>query len=129
MAGSAVCDTPTAVPVWHDKCKAYVPTGTATGTQYHFPPAPHRAAGSSQSHGESGGSLSHPIRTCRRDDQGQEKLPWRDTHLKIEGPVVAQFQQLFLETWEKQKGDPLPPKRYLPHMPGALTTPTSWRPG
>jgi cardiolipin synthase len=23
---------------------------------------------------------------------------------------------LFLQTWERQKGDPLPPKRYLPHV-------------
>ena len=33
--------------------------------------------------------------------------PWRDTHLRVEGPVVAEFQRLFLETWEKQKGPPL----------------------
>ena len=64
----------------------------------------------------SGGSLSHPMRTPRRDDKGEEKLRWRDTHVKIEGPVVTQFQQLFLQTWERQKGDPLPPKRYLPHV-------------
>src|SRR5207342_3403950 len=24
---------------------------------------------------------------------------WRDTHVQIEGPVVEQFQRLFLETW------------------------------
>lgn len=32
---------------------------------------------------------------------------WRDTHVQIEGPVVAEFQKLFLETWHKQKGEPL----------------------
>ncbi|MHB1141283.1 MAG: phospholipase D-like domain-containing protein [Sulfuricaulis sp.] len=26
---------------------------------------------------------------------------WRDTHVQIEGPVVADFQKLFLETWQK----------------------------
>ncbi len=30
--------------------------------------------------------------------------PWRDTHLQVEGPVVAEFQKLFLATWEKQHG-------------------------
>jgi cardiolipin synthase len=29
---------------------------------------------------------------------------WRDTHVQIEGPVVAQFQRLFLETWERAGG-------------------------
>lgn len=32
-------------------------------------------------------------------------LPWRDTHLKVEGPVVADFQALFLASWEKQRGE------------------------
>ena len=32
---------------------------------------------------------------------------WRDTDVQIEGPVVAEFQKLFLQTWEKQKGQPL----------------------
>jgi cardiolipin synthase A/B len=40
--------------------------------------------------------------------------PWRDTHLRIEGPVVAEFQRLFLETWEKQKGEPLAPRVSYP---------------
>jgi cardiolipin synthase A/B len=33
---------------------------------------------------------------------------WRDTHVAIEGPVVAEFQKLFRETWEKQHGAALP---------------------
>jgi cardiolipin synthase A/B len=32
---------------------------------------------------------------------------WRDTHLRVEGPVAAEFQKLFLDTWEKQKGSAL----------------------
>lgn len=39
---------------------------------------------------------------------------WRDTHIQIEGPVVADFQRLFLDTWKRQKGDPLPPRNYFP---------------
>ncbi len=43
-------------------------------------------------------------------------LPWRDTDLEIEGPVVAEFQKLFLETWEKQKGAPLTSRNYFPRL-------------
>ena len=46
---------------------------------------------------------------------GEEK-PWRDTHLQIEGPVVADFQRLFLATWEKQKGDPLADRGFFPQL-------------
>lgn len=41
---------------------------------------------------------------------------WRDTHLQIEGPVVAEFQKLFLDTWAKQKGQPLAQKNYFPKL-------------
>ena len=43
-------------------------------------------------------------------------LPWRDTHLQIDGPVVAEFQKLFVETWQKQKGEPLAPRNYFPTL-------------
>jgi cardiolipin synthase len=26
---------------------------------------------------------------------------WRDTHVQIEGPAVAEFQKLFLDTWAR----------------------------
>jgi len=42
--------------------------------------------------------------------------PWRDTDLQIEGPVVAEFQKLFLETWQKQKGETLAPRNYYPPL-------------
>jgi cardiolipin synthase A/B len=42
------------------------------------------------------------------------KIAWRDTHLQLEGPVVAELQKLFLSTWEKQKGDALSPRNYFP---------------
>ncbi len=41
---------------------------------------------------------------------------WRDTHVQIEGPVVADFQKLFLETWQKQKGEPLTENDYFPRL-------------
>ena len=41
---------------------------------------------------------------------------WRDTHLQIEGPVVAEFQKLFLDTWHKQKGPPLADRQHFPPL-------------
>jgi cardiolipin synthase len=41
---------------------------------------------------------------------------WRDTDLQIEGPVVSEFQKLFLQTWEKQRGRPLAAKNYFPTL-------------
>ncbi len=45
-----------------------------------------------------------------------EKAPihWRDTDIRIEGPAVAEFQKLFLDTWLKQKGPKLSQKNYYP---------------
>ncbi len=57
----------------------------------------------------SSGPLSHPQRA-----RPPSHVPYRDTHVKIEGPVVIEFQKLFLATWSKQHGEPLPPARYLP---------------
>ena len=45
-----------------------------------------------------------------------KNIGWRDTHLQIEGPVVTEFQKLFLETWKKQNGPPLAKKNYLPNL-------------
>jgi cardiolipin synthase len=41
---------------------------------------------------------------------------WRDTHMQIEGPVVAQFQKLFLDTWERKTGESLFAPRYFPPL-------------
>ena len=45
-------------------------------------------------------------------------IAWRDTHLQIEGPVVDEFQKLFMRTWEKQRGPPLAAAGYFPTLPG-----------
>ena len=42
--------------------------------------------------------------------------PWRDTHVQVEGPVVAEFQKLFMQTWEKQGGEPLADANYFPKL-------------
>lgn len=44
----------------------------------------------------------------------ENKVPWRDTDLQIEGPVVGELQKLFVGTWEKQHGKPLAKKDYFP---------------
>jgi cardiolipin synthase len=59
----------------------------------------------------SGGSFRNPTRRPSHGD-----IPWRDTHIQIEGPVVAQFQKLFIETWNKQDGPPLTDPAYFPQL-------------
>lgn len=41
---------------------------------------------------------------------------WRDTHMQIEGPVVAEFQKLFLETWQRKTGAAPADARYFPPL-------------
>ena len=54
---------------------------------------------------------------CGGSRGGDKKsLPWRDTDLLIEGPVVAPLQKLFIETWQAQKGTPLAPRQYFPPL-------------
>ncbi len=42
---------------------------------------------------------------------------WRDTAMEMRGPVVAELQRLFFDTWSKQNGDPVWPARYFPPLP------------
>lgn len=42
--------------------------------------------------------------------------PWRDTHMRIEGPVVREFQKLFAATWLKQNGKSLDWTSYFPQI-------------
>ena len=43
-------------------------------------------------------------------------MPWRDTDVQIEGPAVAEFQKLFLDTWQRQEGAILSPRNYFPAL-------------
>ena len=52
----------------------------------------------------------------RSKPRTKDTQPWRDTHLRIEGPVVSDFQKLFMATWEKQKGEPLASKSFFPQI-------------
>jgi cardiolipin synthase len=51
---------------------------------------------------------------ARSSSRPDLNLAWRDTHLQLRGPVVAELQKLFLATWESQKGAPLVAKNYFP---------------
>jgi cardiolipin synthase len=46
-------------------------------------------------------------------------MPWRDTDVQVEGPVVAEFQKLFLDTWQRQKGPELSKGNYFPDLKAA----------
>ncbi len=43
-----------------------------------------------------------------------DNIPWRDTHLRMAGPVVGEFQKLFMATWNEQNGGPLASRNYFP---------------
>jgi cardiolipin synthase len=47
---------------------------------------------------------------------GKDGHAWRDTHVRLQGPVVAELQRLFLSTWKKQKGEALPERQYFPPL-------------
>jgi cardiolipin synthase len=49
------------------------------------------------------------------DEKGAQ-MPWRDTDVQIEGPAVAEFQKLFLDTWQRQEGTTLSDRNYFPSM-------------
>src|SRR5574341_2284030 len=61
------------------------------------------------------GRSSASIRRRREEPAGTDE-GWRDTHIEIRGPAVAAFQRLFLETWRKQDGPPLPARDYFPTL-------------
>ena len=68
----------------------------------------------------SSGSASPPAATDASDEKAsigkKIALEWRDTDLQLRGPVVAEFQKLFLATWEKQHGRPVAEKIYFPQL-------------
>jgi len=75
---------------------------------------------------------SRPFGRHSRDDDDEDEdegegeggddaqdMGWRDTHLRIEGPVVEEFQKLFLATWKQQGADPLPARNWFPKLANA----------
>lgn len=47
---------------------------------------------------------------------GASEHGWRDTHIRITGPAVAEFQRLFIEGWEKEVGPIQDPAEYWPEL-------------
>jgi cardiolipin synthase len=45
-----------------------------------------------------------------------DKVGWRDTHVKIEGPAVAPLQWSFVNLWVQQEGGELPQAEYFPTL-------------
>ena len=52
----------------------------------------------------------------KRKQNEKSPIRWRDTDIQIEGPAVAEFQKLFLDTWLKQKGPKLSGLHYFPGL-------------
>ena len=52
----------------------------------------------------------------RNEGPADPTIGWRDTDVQIEGPVVAEFQKLFMQTWDKQHGEPLAQRNYFPAL-------------
>ncbi len=50
----------------------------------------------------------------RRNQGDKKSIHWRDTDIQVEGPAVAEFQRLFLDTWQQQKGPKLSERNYFP---------------
>jgi len=56
---------------------------------------------------------------------GRRKKPasvdrgWRDTNVELHGPAVAQFQELFIASWQKQSCAPLVGRDYFPTLSNA----------
>ena len=61
----------------------------------------------------SGGSFKRGSQSAPKTPVA-DNLAWRDTHLQLQGPVVAELQKLFIAAWEKQKGPTLASKNYFP---------------
>jgi cardiolipin synthase len=52
----------------------------------------------------------------RSPPKDAKEAAWRDTHMQIEGPVVAEFQKLFLDTWQRQSDDTVADAQLFPSL-------------
>jgi hypothetical protein len=46
----------------------------------------------------------------------QDPEHWRDSHYRVQGPIVAQMQAVFMDNWIKVSGDVLHGAEYFPCM-------------
>jgi cardiolipin synthase len=52
----------------------------------------------------------------KRRQNKNSPIHWRDTDIHVEGPAVAEFQKLFLDTWTKQTGAKPSQRNYFPPL-------------
>ncbi|MGH8028764.1 MAG: phospholipase D-like domain-containing protein, partial [Arenimonas sp.] len=57
------------------------------------------------------------------DGNAQDKDHWRDSHFRVEGPVVAQMQAAFMDNWIKTSGVVLTGEAYFPALKAVGTEP------
>jgi len=57
------------------------------------------------------------------DGDAQDKDHWRDSHFRVEGPVVAQMQAAFMDNWIKTTGVVLTGDGYFPALTKVGTQP------
>jgi cardiolipin synthase len=57
-----------------------------------------------------------PSRRSAPAPNDAQEAAWRDTHMQIEGPAVAEFQRMFLDTWQRQSGAALPDANFFPPL-------------
>jgi cardiolipin synthase len=48
------------------------------------------------------------------EGNAQDEDHWRDSHFRVEGPVVAQMQSVFIDNWTKASGEVLHGAAYFP---------------
>jgi cardiolipin synthase len=62
-------------------------------------------------------SSSLAVRRRPEKEEKKAKEGWRDTQVRVEGPVVAQFQRSFLDAWLLQDCGETPQARWFPPQP------------
>jgi len=62
-------------------------------------------------------SGSSPVASLAGSEAAPGKPGWRDTHVRVEGPIVAQLQRLFMRHWSKHSSIALRGSHYFPAIP------------
>lgn len=68
-----------------------------------------------------GVNISRVYSSSGADESNSKSGCWRDTHARVEGPVVAELQQLFLDHWRASSRKPPQSANYFPSLAVAGT--------
>ena len=55
--------------------------------------------------------------TAQRSASSDADPPWRDTHVRLHGPLVAELQKLFVAHWNKHARETIQSAGYFPALP------------